>query len=153
MFAHDQLCGHAALGSGLPHIWPAGSTGIMNFGAESACMYEKERVCHTRSPRYSWEQLELFTLSLLCFLFICSSCVHAGFSKAPIMSFLLLESWHAGVLPDSGSTARLVNNWKLLTYNNLALLTINDLVKAHTYTHAHTISCEEAEFWIPFVQH
>lgn len=67
------------------------------------------------------------------------------------MSFLLLKSGRAGVLPDSASTARLVNNWKLLTYNNLALLTINDLVKAHT--HAHTISREGAEFWIPFVQH
>lgn len=63
---------------------------------------------------------------------------------------MLHKSQHAVVLPDSGSTARLVNNGKLLTYNNLALLTINDLVKACTHTHMHTTShVKELNFEFP----
>lgn len=83
---------------------------MMNLGVECACMHEEEYVTHT-FPKILLRAIRTFqSLPLLCFLFLCSSCVRACFSKAPIMSFLLLESRHAGVLPDSGSTARLVNN-------------------------------------------
>lgn len=132
--------GHTALGARLPHIFLAGSPEMMNLGVECSCMHEEEYVTHT-FPKILLRAIRTFqSLPLLCFLFLCSSCVRACFSKAPIMSFLLLESRHAGVLPDSGSTARLVNNWKLLTYNNLALLTINDLVKTHTHTRTHHLT-------------
>lgn len=118
-------------------------------------MRNREYVTHAFPKTLLRATRTFHTHSLPCFLFLCSSCVRACFSKAPIRSFLLHKSQHAVVLADSGSTARLVNNGKLLTYNNLALLTINDLVKAHTHTHAHahTISREGAEFWISFVQH
>lgn len=100
-----------------------------------ACMRNREYVTHAFPKTFLRATRTFHTLSLPCFIFLCSSCVRACFSKAPIRSFLLHKSQHAVVLPDSGSTARLVNNGKLLTYNNLALLTINDLVKAHTHTH------------------
>lgn len=106
------------------------------------CMqaWKRQSMSHMFPEILLWATKTFHTLPLLCFLFLCSSCVRACFSKALIMSFLLLESRHTGVLPDSGSTARLVNNWKLLTYNNLALLTINDLVKTHTRTRTHRLT-------------
>lgn len=103
-------------------------------------MRNREYVTHPFPKTLLRATRTFHTLSLPCFLFLCSSCVRACFSKALIRRFLLHKSQHAIVLPDSGSTARLVNNGKLLTYNNLVLLTINDLVKACTDTHTHTPS-------------